>query len=185
MRTGAVPLTSKMLAACLSSEGPGTDPAPGEWGTQRVKASERAVIARDADGVIIGWNAGAEHLFGYEAAEVLGLSIRRLIPDADLRHEDELLARLTRGEAVEPIVVSHVHKDGRHIPVRVAVAMAHDVAGKPAVITEVAGPDVDAVTTVDVPAERPRGGRINARIRNVDLSLASLPYGAILIDSNG
>ena len=145
--------------------------------------SERVVVARDADGVIIGWNSGAEHLFGYGAAEVLGLSIRRLIPAEDLEREDALLARLEHGERVGPIVVDHMHKDGHRIAVKVAIGIASDPQGKRAVVTEVADPDAAQTEVRQIPG-RSRSRR-RGRIKSVETKLASLPHAVILIDGNG
>ena len=146
--------------------------------------SERVVVARDADGVIIGWNSGAEHLFGYGAAEVLGLSIDRLIPAEDLEREDALLKRLERGEHVDPIIVNHVHKDGRRIPIRVAVGLTSDLDGRRAVVTEVADSN-SAESGQRRVGRRSRLGRRRNRAIDVEIALASLPFGALLIDSNG
>ncbi len=61
-----------------------------------VESSDDAIIGKNLDGIITSWNAGAERIFGYEAAEILGTSILRIIP-AD-RHEEErrILDRVRR-----------------------------------------------------------------------------------------
>ena len=40
-----------------------------------------ALIHADAEGVIRAWNAGAEALFGFSAAEALGASLDLIIPE--------------------------------------------------------------------------------------------------------
>ncbi|HSG55405.1 MAG TPA: PAS domain S-box protein, partial [Paracoccaceae bacterium] len=65
-----------------------------------VESSDDAIIAKDADGIIIAWNPAAQKLFGWSAEEMIGQSIRRLLPD-DLQHqEDDILARVRQGERV-------------------------------------------------------------------------------------
>ena len=45
-----------------------------------VEFSEDAIIGKDLEGVIQSWNAGAEHLFGYSEAEMVGAQMTRLMP---------------------------------------------------------------------------------------------------------
>ena len=40
-------------------------------------------------------------MFGFTAAEMVGQSIRRLIPDDRQQEEDEVLSRIRRGERVD------------------------------------------------------------------------------------
>jgi PAS domain S-box-containing protein len=65
-----------------------------------VESSDDAIIGKTLDGRITSWNAGAERLYGYSAADVLGQSVSILVPDD---HPDELadiLLRLTAGERI-------------------------------------------------------------------------------------
>ena len=51
-----------------------------------IESSDDAIIGKDLDGTIQSWNTGAEKLFGYSAAEMIGTSMIRLIP-ADRQDE--------------------------------------------------------------------------------------------------
>ena len=75
------------------------------------------------------WNAGAEQLFGYRVEEMIGQSIRRLIPAEQHAEEDEILARLRRGEAVQHFETVRRTKDGRLVDVSVTVSPIRDALG--------------------------------------------------------
>ena len=48
-----------------------------------VASSDDAILSKTLDGIVTSWNRGAERLYGYAAAEMVGQSLSRLIP-ADL-----------------------------------------------------------------------------------------------------
>src|SRR5256884_2489280 len=81
-----------------------------------VESSDDAIVGKTLDGIITSWNAGAERLYGYPAAEVVGKSIALLVP-AD--RPDELpgiVERLRRGGRVEPPQNQRGGKGGRRVP---------------------------------------------------------------------
>jgi PAS domain S-box-containing protein len=92
-------------------------------------AASDAIIGKDLQGCITCWNGGAERIFGYREAEVLGKSIFLIIP-ADLHHEEQdILSRLQRGEATEPYETVRRRKDGTLVPVSVSVSPVKDAQG--------------------------------------------------------
>src|SRR6476646_4391460 len=66
-----------------------------------VEASLDAIISKTLEGVIQTWNAGAARLFGYRAEEAVGRSITLIVPPERLDEEQEILARLSRGERID------------------------------------------------------------------------------------
>jgi len=93
-------------------------------------ATALPVIATDLRGSITVWNDAAERWFGWSADEVLGQSVARLTPD-HLRGEFAMLvARLRRGEVVEPIDTARRTRDGREIAIRLLLSPVHDEYGE-------------------------------------------------------
>jgi PAS domain S-box-containing protein len=82
-----------------------------------VQNSDDAIISKNLDGTIITWNEGAQRTFGYSAEEIVGKSIKTLIPPELQKEEDEILARVRRGERVYHLETIRVTKDGRKIPI--------------------------------------------------------------------
>lgn len=95
-----------------------------------VDFSSDAIISKMLDGTITSWNHGAESIFGYRAEEVIGQSIQILIPLAYQNEELEILARILRGERVEPFETVRKHKDGRLIDISATISPLMDNTGK-------------------------------------------------------
>ncbi|MEG5032004.1 PAS domain S-box protein [Microcoleus sp. AT3-D2] len=94
-----------------------------------VESSEDAIISKDLEGVVTSWNVGAETIFGYTAAEIVGQSGRKLIP-ADYRNEEnEILTKIQRGERIEHYDTKRLRKDGTLIDVSMSVSPIKDQAG--------------------------------------------------------
>src|SRR5262252_949858 len=66
-----------------------------------VESSDDAIISKDLDGTVRSFNASAERLFGYTAKEIIGQSITVLIPPERIHEENEILAKLRRGQKVD------------------------------------------------------------------------------------
>jgi PAS domain S-box-containing protein len=94
-----------------------------------IESSDDAIVSKDLNGIVRSWNPGAERIFGYTAAEMIGRSIEVLFP-AD--HEDEeprILERLRRGERVDHFETVRVRKDGTHINVSVTISPVRSRSG--------------------------------------------------------
>ena len=91
--------------------------------------SDDAIVSKDLNSIVMSWNAGAERIFGYSAEEMIGTSIRRLMP-ADKRDEEEhILARLRRGERIDHFETVRVSKTGQLLNVSVTISPIRDSAG--------------------------------------------------------
>ena len=77
-----------------------------------VESSDDAIVSKDLNGIIQTWNAAAERIFGYTAAEAIGKSIRMIVPADRQSEEDDVLARIRRGDAVDHYETIRQRKDG-------------------------------------------------------------------------
>jgi PAS domain S-box-containing protein len=86
-------------------------------------------VSKTLDGIVTSWNRGAERMFGYTADEMIGQSLRRIIP-ADRQHEEDMiLARLRAGERIDHFETVRVGKAGIPIEVSVTISPIKDNEG--------------------------------------------------------
>ena len=95
-----------------------------------VASSEDAIISKSLDGEITSWNAGATHVFGYEPHEMIGAPITRIIPRELYAEEEDILARLARGERIDHYETKRLAKGGLPVEVSLAVSPVHDKSGR-------------------------------------------------------
>jgi PAS domain S-box-containing protein len=91
-----------------------------------VQSSSDAIISKDLNGTITSWNEGAQRIYGYTAQEAVGHPITMLIP-LDRQHEEtEILARIRRGERIEPFETTRQRKDRSLLDISVTVSPIKD-----------------------------------------------------------
>jgi PAS domain S-box-containing protein len=95
-----------------------------------VTSSDDGIIGKDLNGTITSWNAGAERIFGYTTAEMIGTSIMRLLPPDRQEEEAEILSRIRRGERLDHFETIRVAKDGRRLNVSITVSPIKDSTGQ-------------------------------------------------------
>jgi PAS domain S-box-containing protein len=95
-----------------------------------VESSDDAIISKDLNSTILSWNAAAERMFGYTAAEAIGRSIRMIIPDELQSEEDEVLRHIRAGQALTHYETVRVRKDGTRVPISLTVSPIYDDAGQ-------------------------------------------------------
>jgi PAS domain S-box-containing protein len=95
-----------------------------------LESSSDAIIGKTLQGIITSWNKGAEKLFGYTAAEIVGLPINTLIPPDRQDEEVEILEKLGRGERIEHFETVRVKKDGTSVDVSLAISPIRDSSGR-------------------------------------------------------
>jgi PAS domain S-box-containing protein len=95
-----------------------------------VASSDDAILSKDLNGIITSWNPAAQRMFGYTAEEMIGRSIRTIIP-ADRQHEeDQVLARIRVGQAVDHFETVRRHKNGAAVHISLTVSPIRDADGR-------------------------------------------------------
>ena len=113
-----------------------------EWLAQAiVREAPEAIVVSDPNGVIALWNAGAERVFGYSAAEALGESLDLIIPEKQRsRHWAGYDKTMATGETKygdSLLRVPAIHRDGHRLSIEFSVALLRDADGKIVGITAI------------------------------------------------
>jgi PAS domain S-box-containing protein len=89
---------------------------------QVVLSTADAVLSKDLSGIVTSWNPAAARLYGYSDEEAIGQHISFLIPADHKNEEQEILARIRRGEVVETYETERIRKDGVRLDVSLTVS---------------------------------------------------------------
>jgi PAS domain S-box-containing protein len=94
-----------------------------------VDSADDAIVSKDLNGIVTSWNRGAQRMFGFTAEEMVGQSIRRLIPEELQYEEEEILRKLRAGERVDHYETTRRKKNGESVDVSVTISPIRDGAG--------------------------------------------------------
>jgi len=94
-----------------------------------VESSADAIIAISPGGEITAWNAGAERMYGFSAAEAIGKPVGIIVPPDRIRESVDVLARINNGETIAPFETVRRRKDGATIDVFLTVSSVKDGDG--------------------------------------------------------
>ncbi|MDZ7722673.1 MAG: PAS domain S-box protein [candidate division KSB1 bacterium] len=103
-----------------------------------VNRSGDAVIIQSPDGIIKSWNDGAQQIYGYSEPEMLGESIKKIIPESQHQSIDELYLSICGGKKIDGYETIRCRKDGTHIYVSITFSPIFDDRGRISVITSIA-----------------------------------------------
>lgn len=95
-----------------------------------VSSSDDAIVGWNTDKTITSWNPGAERLYGWTEAEMLGHSIAALMPDEREEETQAICARLLAGKPTELPDTLRRHKNGRNLEVWVSSSPVKNAAGE-------------------------------------------------------
>lgn len=93
-----------------------------------------AIIVADTSGKITLWNAGAERLFGYSAAEVLSQTLDLIIPEAQRKRHwegyDQVMRTGVTTYGTRVLRVPAIRKDGSRFSVSFTVGLLKNDEGR-------------------------------------------------------
>ncbi|MGO8760603.1 MAG: PAS domain-containing protein [Desulfobaccales bacterium] len=99
-----------------------------------VAGSRDAIIFADKEGRIRLWNAGAQALFGYRAAEMEGQTLDLIIPEAlRARHNEGFRRVMAEGRsryAADLLAVPGLRQDGTRISLEFTITLIKDDHGQ-------------------------------------------------------
>ena len=95
-----------------------------------VESSDDAIISKDLNGIVQSWNRAAQKIFGYTAEEMIGQSIRRIIPADRQSEEDDVVAKIRAGDNVDHFETIRQAKDGTLLPISLTISPIRDDTGR-------------------------------------------------------
>jgi PAS domain S-box-containing protein len=95
-----------------------------------VESSDDAIVGKTLDGTILSWNRGAERMYGYSAAEMVGRPVSALAPPNRPDELPDLIRRLEKGEEIEQLETKRQRKDGAEIDVLLKLSAIRNGSGE-------------------------------------------------------
>ena len=90
------------------------------------QSAQDAIITSDSTGIVVGWNSGAEKIFGYAETEILGQPVTLLIPERYVDRHRAGLQRVAgggRGHFVgQKVELEGLRKDGSEFPLDLSLS---------------------------------------------------------------
>ncbi len=103
-----------------------------------VESSDDAIISEDLQGIILSWNAGAQHIFGFSEAEAIGKPISIIIPPELHDDQNKMRQLLRTGECIQHLETIRITKEGKKIDVSLTISPVQDSSGRVAGFSKIA-----------------------------------------------
>lgn len=101
-----------------------------EFQASIIDSSTDAILSKTLDGIITSWNKGAEKLYGYSTAEVIGKPVSFLAPPDRVDETVQILDRIKNGEKIDHYETIRRKKDGTLIHISLTVSPVRDSSGQ-------------------------------------------------------
>src|ERR1700747_845191 len=98
--------------------------------TAVIESSDDAIASGTLDGIIVSWSTGAQKIYGYTEAEVVGKPINMLVPPELADEENKILETLKGGGRIQHFETVRVTKTGKRINVSLTISPIKDSSGR-------------------------------------------------------
>jgi PAS domain S-box-containing protein len=95
-----------------------------------VDASSEAIVGSTEEGIVTHWNRGAERIFGFSAAEMVGRHISAIVPPEGALDFSQIGQRLGRDERIQNYETVRLRNDGTRIEVSLSISPVRDRLGR-------------------------------------------------------
>ena len=95
-----------------------------------IESSDDAIASGTLDGIIVSWNTGAQHLYGYTEAEAVGKPITMILPPELRDEEKKILETVRAGRHISQFETVRVAKTGKRINVSLTISPIKDSSGR-------------------------------------------------------
>jgi PAS domain S-box-containing protein len=92
-------------------------------------SSQDAIIGKNLDGMVTHWNKGAEQMYGYAAAAIIGKPVSTLAPPERADEIPEILRKIRHGERVDYSESVRITADKRKLNVSISISPVYDAEG--------------------------------------------------------
>lgn len=148
--------------------------------TTTVTSAADAIVCKTLGGIVVSWNGAAERMFGYGEKEMIGQTIRQIIPADRQQEEEDFLAHIAAGQGIAHFETVRLHKDGRPLNVIVTISPIRDETGAITGATKIAR-DISAQKLVEE-RFRESGAKFQATFENAAVGMAhTAPDGSWLL----
>jgi len=94
-----------------------------------IESSNDSIASGNMEMIFTSWNAAAERMYGYTAAEMIGQPFSRLVAPEYANEDTNNMADLLDGNKIEPYETSRIRKDGNAIEISLTVSPIYDEIG--------------------------------------------------------
>jgi PAS domain S-box-containing protein len=95
-----------------------------------VESSHDAIISETLDGIVLSWNLGAQRMYGYSSAEMLGKSLSIIVPPDRQSEFQDILTKIRSGHKIEQLETIRLRKDGQQLSIALTVSPIKDAHGQ-------------------------------------------------------
>ncbi|MGC7871913.1 PAS domain S-box protein [Desulfosporosinus sp. SYSU MS00001] len=95
-----------------------------------VESTDEGIIGLSLEGIVMDWNRGAERIYGYTKAEIIGKPVECLIPQDRMQELEDILGNVSHGVSVTDSETQRLRKDGQLIYVYLTVSPIKNQRGE-------------------------------------------------------